>query len=253
MSNIKYLLPNAFTALNLLSGAVAIILLLDGGLSNFYIPAYLLAFAALCDLLDGLIAKLINATSEFGKQLDSLSDLISFGLAPSIMMYKLIAMSLFNQSFNSSVFLMDASVIQQVFLLSALAIALFSALRLARFNITISKTTDFTGLPVPASALIVVAIWITANVSTHTQLQAFLLDPYFLGGIIITLSFLMISNITMLSLKFTGLSFNRNSWRYLLILGSVIIMASMQFAGLLYVMLFYLLLSLFKNILSYFK
>ena len=114
--------------------------------------------------MDGLTAKLLHATSEFGKQLDSLSDLISFGLAPSLFIY-----CMFREYFllkDPSFSLESALLSNKILLFSSFLIAVFAALRLARFNIDTTKRDDFRGLPVPANALIIVAVWISFHNNT---------------------------------------------------------------------------------------
>ena len=230
MKNIKLIVPNIITSINLLCGVLASVFLLE---DHIWMPVYFLLFSAVADLLDGLTAKLLNATSEFGKQFDSLADVISFGLAPSIFMYKML-----NKIFINNDLIAYLSLI----------LVVFSALRLARFNIQAAHSSNFIGMPVPASAMFVVSIWILDNAPSDTILSPFSENPYVLIGVVLLLSFLMISNLGMLSLKFDGGSFRINLWRYVLLFGSLILIILFRTNSLIYVMLYYVLLSMIKNV-----
>jgi CDP-diacylglycerol--serine O-phosphatidyltransferase len=143
MKNSNYILPNALTLLNLLCGSAAIIFLFESPHEQPYAPVLLLVLAAVFDVFDGLTAKLLHATSEFGKQLDSLADLISFGLAPAVMMYHLLILSFVYQSDTADFLIETASVGERLILYSSLLILVFAALRLARFNVTTHIGSDF--------------------------------------------------------------------------------------------------------------
>ncbi|QQS52047.1 MAG: CDP-diacylglycerol--serine O-phosphatidyltransferase [Bacteroidota bacterium] len=243
MSISRYLWPNSITLLNLLCGSLAIITMFEGQLEHPFRPVVLLALAAIFDLADGLVARLLKATSDFGKQLDSLSDLVSFGLAPSIMMYKLLFLSFVDQS-ESSTFALDQAGIGEILLLGAsLSLVLFAALRLARFNITSHSGNFFIGLPVPAAALSVVSVWIEFHQTDNEIMLDLILNPWVLVFILVLLSYLMISKIPMLSLKFKGLGFAENRWSYLLILGSLVFYILFGSSSLIFIMGYYLLLS----------
>jgi CDP-diacylglycerol--serine O-phosphatidyltransferase len=250
MKNSNYILPNALTLLNLLCGSAAIIFLFESPHEQPYAPVLLLVLAAVFDVFDGLTAKLLHATSEFGKQLDSLADLISFGLAPAVMMYHLLILSFVYQSDTADFLIETASVGERLVLYSSLLILVFAALRLARFNVTTHIGSDFTGLPVPASALFIVSIWLAFHITEKESLRSFLLTPVVLFSLIALLSFLMVSKIKMLSLKFEGVSFSKNSWRYLLLIGAVILYIIFGISSLAYIMILYLLLSFSRNIID---
>jgi CDP-diacylglycerol--serine O-phosphatidyltransferase len=239
MKNMKFIIPNTLTIINLLSGTLAIVFVFEG---QPWISIFLLLVAALADVLDGLTAKLLNATSEFGKQLDSLSDLVSFGVAPSVFMYVMVKESLVLQQSELDIH----SSIYCILTYSSFLIAVFAALRLARFNIDNTKSIEFKGLPVPANALIIVAVWIAFHSADDMKFPIQLFSPAFLVGLVLLLSFLMISNITMLSFKFQNLRFKDNIWRYTLIAGSIIIFSIGGFSALLYIMGYYLVLSISK-------
>ncbi len=245
----RYVLPNLLTVLNLICGVVAVLILFESNNANPFIPVYLVGFAALFDFLDGFTAKLLKATSEFGKQLDSLSDLISFGLAPSMMLYKLLQFSSLEDNFSKSYSLESAALGEKLYVCISLLVVVFSALRLARYNITKVSFSGFQGLPVPASALIVISVWITFYTTPNPDVKTFVLNPFFLVGLVLSLSFLMVSKIPMLSLKFETIYFHENRWRYFLIIGFIVIYIIAGNTSLPFIMLYYILLSVVKYIL----
>jgi CDP-diacylglycerol---serine O-phosphatidyltransferase len=248
MKHIKFIIPNALTLLNLLGGSIATVLIFEGLIKT---GIYLLLISAVADVLDGLTAKLLKATSEFGKQLDSLADLVSFGLAPSVLLYKMVYSAL---TANNSAFSINTAAMGELILLFAVfSVALFAALRLARFNLDTSSGPDFKGLPVPANALIVIAVWISANYSASLISLAVAKNAYTLVLIAGFLSFLMISNLPMLSFKFKNLKVGENIWKYLLITGSVLLFVVFGATNLIFIMIYYIVLSLVKLTVSKIK
>lgn len=240
MKSLKYIVPNGITLINLLAGSFAAVFAMEG---YIWIPVYLLIVSAVADLLDGLMAKLFDACSEFGKQLDSLADLVSFGLAPSILIYQLLVMVFVSEG-DGNFLLEESTWGQRIMLFSAFNIVAFTALRLARFNIQEVTGNNFKGMPVPASALLVVAIWIVVHGDIDSERLGLILNYYFIIGVIVSLSVLMISNIPMISLKFDGISLRLNTWKYILLAGSAILYVIFGTNSLLFIMLYYIVLSL---------
>lgn len=247
MASYRYIFPNALTSLNLLLGSVAIVFVFEG---NTQIAIYLIILAAICDFLDGFAARLLNAKSAFGVQLDSLADLVSFCVAPSFILYRLISHSIVDSSFPFHLFAVDHSVSILIVQFSPFLIVVAGALRLARFNITKGTTNYFMGMPVPAVAFTIIAIEWTVNYSQIDSLSRLVANPFLLIIVIILLSFLMISGIKMISLKFQSMAIRQNLFRYLLLVGSVIIFIIMGINGLLIIMIYYLLLSVVINFTS---
>ncbi len=134
-------IPNFITSLNLFSGCIGIILALQYRIDY---AAYFIAVSALFDFLDGMAARVLHVKSEIGKELDSLADVVSFGVLPGIIVYQLMAASP-----NTP----EAGSVISIFSLLALIIPVLSAVRLAKFNLDTRQTTSFIGLPVPANAL----------------------------------------------------------------------------------------------------
>lgn len=193
--SIKKYIPDTITLLNLISGACACILAMWGQ----YFPAFLFIVASACfDFIDGWSARLLNAYSELGKQLDSLSDLISFGLAPALMF--------FNRYLN-------AGNKNTAFAYFALLLVAFAAIRLAKFNIDKRQTVDFIGLPTPAMAMIVAPLCAYGQIcsvrSTDSAVLAMLDSVWFIPTASIILALLMVCEIPMFSMKHKKLSLKK--------------------------------------------
>ncbi len=244
MKYAKYIIPNGITLLNIVAGSCAIIFTLE---DYSWLPVYCLVAAAFFDFLDGFTAKLLKATSEFGKQLDSIADIVSFGLAPAIFMYKLM-ITAFDHQGEGNFIPADLTIGVRLILFSSLSLVVFAALRLARFNIAKAYSSDFKGLPVPASALFVVSMWVVAKGESQGMILNAIQNLYALISVTIILSLLMISNIPMISLKFEGLGIILNIWRYILLVGAIILFVIFGLPSLIYIMLFYIILSFIKVI-----
>lgn len=223
-------IPNAITSLNLLCGCLACIAAFHcndtmcGTAFKGYEWAFIfIGLAAVADFFDGLVARLLHAVSGIGKELDSLADLISFGLAPAMVLYN---MMLGHGAGHWA--------------LVALLLPVFGALRLARFNIDTNQATTFTGLPIPANAI----FWIgfTAWYATYpTPLWMVLL-------LIVALALLMVCNMRLFSLKMHNLSSLKQNWaQYLQILATVAFVVLMGLKGLAPAIMLYVLLSIIKR------
>lgn len=223
--NIKSHIPNTITCLNLVSGCIAIVLSLRGDESVGSLTAMQWAYvfvgmAAIFDFLDGAMARLLKAYSDIGRELDSLSDLVSFGLAPAAMMSTSITAA-YGLTFWSFV---------------PLLIAVCGALRLARFNVDTTQTTTFRGLPIPANAI----FWIgmSAWISAHGCPPAWVVS-----AIIVCVSLLMLSSLRMSSLKFKTFGWRENFRRYVILLAAAMFLVTAGLPGLMWTILFYILIS----------
>jgi CDP-diacylglycerol---serine O-phosphatidyltransferase len=218
-------IPNLFTLMNLLFGCAAIVLALqtdtiviyanDDLTSSFNIPekialaALLLYAAALVDFLDGFVARLLKQGSEMGKQLDSLSDVISFGVAPGVLFFQLLRMSYMREEngLDVSIFLLFPA-----FIFSAAA-----AYRLAKFNLDTTQQYGFKGVPTPAAGLLVASLPLMLHYGTGIPaVNEWVINKYVLYGLIVVLSWLMVSNLPLMALKFKDYSFGNNKSKYLL-------------------------------------
>ncbi len=225
-------IPNIFTLLNLFLGCMAIICILQNGIvirstaegvqlfdvsEQIYLASLFIGLAAVVDFLDGFVARLFKATSEMGKQLDSLADVVSFGVAPAMIMYQFLRMSYAREE--------DGIEVSILWLLPALLLACAGAYRLARFNIDTSQSYGFKGVPIPAAGLLIASLpLIYWNAGNETVL-GLLLNKWVLYGIILTVSWLMVSKLPIMALKFKDFSLKNNIPK--LILLAVVIVAGL--------------------------
>ena len=206
--NFKFL-PNAISLLNLFLGCIIILLLIENNIEVKYIFIISL-ICMILDFLDGYIARKLNAKSEIGLHLDSLADMISFGLVPGIILY-----NLFLNAPSSSVGSISSSFIPFMGFL----ITLCSAYRLAKFNTLKSNSKYFKGLPTPANTLLIYSFSIIS--SDNGVISSIILDYNVLVFITIISGFLLVSNLKLLSFKFSSLKFKVNRRRFLLIFISI--------------------------------
>ncbi len=230
MSITKHI-PNFLTCCNLLSGCVAILLAAKG---EFTYAFGFLFIAAAFDFLDGFAARLLKAYSLIGKELDSLADVVSFGVAPGMMLFYLL-------SLNG-----ESSYLLNMLPYVAFIIPALSALRLAKFNVDDRQTESFIGLPVPAHALFWGSLicFILENFTAP-------LSPLCMGGLAllaILTSLLLVSEIPMFSLKFKSWGWKANKLRYVFILSSLILIVFLQFSGIAAAIILYIILSIFNRL-----
>jgi CDP-diacylglycerol--serine O-phosphatidyltransferase len=223
----KQHIPNTVTCLNLFSGCLGIVFAFNGEL---VFASYAILIAAILDFLDGMLARLLKAYSELGKQLDSLADMVSFGVLPSVIIYHLFLKSTDLNSENWINY-------------SAFIIAVFSGLRLAKFNIDTRQSENFIGLPTPANALLIASFPIMLE-ENDSIFMNYIMNPNALLVFSLLISFLLISEIPLLSLKFKTISFSENILRYLLIGSSLIFIALLQFTAIPIILALYLMISM---------
>jgi CDP-diacylglycerol--serine O-phosphatidyltransferase len=211
--------PNFITSLNLASGFIAIIFAINGELTT---ASWLILAAMIFDFLDGFSARILKSYSDVGKELDSLADVVSFGVAPAVIIYHLLrsTLSLYAPSIVSS-----DSIRATIILFTPVIMPVCAALRLAIFNTDDTQTSSFKGLPTPANALAVITVVLAAHYSNADILTKLTGSPIALIIITIILSVLMVSRIPMLSLKIHNLKIRGNEGRYLLIISVVIVLA----------------------------
>jgi CDP-diacylglycerol--serine O-phosphatidyltransferase len=199
-------IPNFITTLNLAAGFAAIISAANGYLLT---ASWLIVAAMIFDFSDGFAARLLKAYSETGKELDSLADVVSFGVVPALIIYKLLVPAISKIDLPDSVF-------SGILLYIPVLMPVCAALRLAKFNVDPTQTTSFKGLPTPANAIAVISIVIPANYSSSPLLKSFTESPAALLIYAVVLSLLMVTRLPLLSLKFKNLSFKGNEERYIL-------------------------------------
>lgn len=232
-------IPNFITLLNLFSGCIAIVLAFHGELQ---VASVFVIVAAIFDFLDGMAARLLKVKSDLGIQLDSLADMVSFGLVPGIMVLQLMELS--PDKPHADWFVLNP------FLLIAFLIPVFSALRLANFNIDTRQTESFIGLPTPANALFFISLPFVIQQSKEmawNSLLGVVQSYWFLTGIVIVFSFLMVSEIRLLSMKFKGYRWKLNANRYILILFAITCVVFLKFVAIPLIIIFYILFSMFVS------
>lgn len=215
-------IPNLITSLNLTSGFVAILFAING---NILTASWLILAAMIFDFLDGFSARLLKAYSAIGKELDSLADEVSFGVAPAIILFILLAKSLGivpSEAFNSG----DS--VKCLILIIPVIMPVCGALRLATFNTDDTQSTSFKGLPIPANALAVISFVIASHYSDSGIIKSFIGSPAALIIFTAISSLLMVTRIPLISLKTSQLRWKGNEGRYLMI---VLIVAAFIILG----------------------
>jgi CDP-diacylglycerol--serine O-phosphatidyltransferase len=201
-------IPNFITSMNLLCGFIGIIFASNGDLVT---ASWFILAAMIFDFLDGLSARLLKAYSEIGKELDSLADVISFGVAPGLILYQLLSKS-FPQDIINSDLLKNA-----IIMVVAAIMPICGAVRLAVFNLDSTQTTTFRGLPIPANALAVISVIIAGHYTGSPMIASFMNTPVLIILLTVILSLMMVSRIPLLSLKVKNLKIKGNEGRYILI------------------------------------
>jgi CDP-diacylglycerol--serine O-phosphatidyltransferase len=247
-------IPNLFTLLNLCMGTIAIVLTLQTGESiiniqgtewKIYLPekiwwaSVFIGLAAVIDFLDGFVARLFKATSEMGKQLDSLADVVSFGVAPGIILFQLLRIS----------FAGEPSGIETatVWMLPAMLFPMAAAWRLARFNLDTTHRNHFQGVPTPAAGLFVASFPILLLYNPF-DIQYLLLNKWVLYTTCIAVPWLMVSHIKLINLKFSTFGFAENKARYILMILSILLVIFLGWLSIPAIFITYILVSLlFKN------
>ncbi len=282
-----FTIPNIITLLNLLCGCFAILFAFHGSL---FLSAYLVGIAAVLDFLDGFVARALKQYSEIGKQLDSLADMVTFGVVPAVVMFHLLdsAFRNFNllslQDFSGSAYDLYSGVEYHSHWYSYLPfagflIALFSALRLAKFNIDTRQSDSFIGVPTPANAILICAIPLIYNsynlfpgnylemahpdivnggpVSFYKNFPVdgfahsictILTNPIFLLTLTIVMCYLLIAEIPLFALKFKSFGWKGNEIRWSFLAAAVLLLVTLQFVGIPLAIVLYILMSVGNNL-----
>jgi len=215
---IKKHIPNFITSLNLFSGCIAVYLAFQGNYQGAFIAILL---SAVFDFFDGFAARLLKAYSPMGKELDSLADVVSFGVAPGAIVFSLLS------EINISAWLPYL----------AFLIPVFSALRLAKFNIDERQSASFIGLPTPANAI----FWAGLGFSYSNFLVS---NVWILVALTLLFSYLLVAEIPMFALKFKSLTWSKNKIQYLFLIGCAFILVLFQLKAFAMLIAWYILLSI---------
>lgn len=246
---IKKYIPNFVTLLNLFCGSLAVVFAVH---NNFVAAALFVFLGIFFDFFDGLLARKLNVQSELGVQLDSLADMVTSGLVPGIVMFKLISISV---DAPDSMNVDDWSSTTDFYglrlvpiALIGLCITLASAYRLAKFNIDEDQQTYFKGLPTPANTLLIISLPLIMEFQNNAIFNSLILNQWFLIALTIVSCYVLNSNIKLFALKFKNFGFKDNPFRYVLIFLSILLMIGFHFIAIPLIIILYILLSLLKNV-----
>lgn len=232
MTNIiKKNIPNTVTCLNLFSGCIACVMAFE---ARYELALLFIILSAVFDFFDGMLARALHAFSVIGKDLDSLADDVSFGFAPSAIVFSL---------FKEMHYPANIEFIAPYLPYAAFLISVFSALRLAKFNNDTRQTSSFVGLPVPANAL----FWASLVAGTHDILVSESSHPAYIVLLVCLFSWLLIAEIPMFSLKFKNLSWNDNKISFTFLLVCIPFLAFLGISSFAAIIVWYILLSLFTK------
>lgn len=243
-------IPNLFTLLNLIFGCIAIVMILQTGETivvmdntgatqvilpeKIWLGAIFIFAAAIIDFLDGLLARIMNVQSEMGKQLDSLCDVVSFGVAPGMILYQLLRMGYAREPSGLD--------IPFIVLLPAFIYSGAVAWRLAKFNLSTDQENSFRGVPSPAAGLLIASfpliIWYR-----YFNIQEILINPWFIYTVIALLSYLMLSNKRFMAIKFSDYTFKNNTLKYVFLAASAISIIFFQWLAIPFIFVLYLIFS----------
>ena len=233
--SIKNHIPNAITSLNLVSGCIGIMLAFRGSVE---LAALMIVIASLFDFMDGMAARLLQVHSDIGKELDSLADLVSFGVLPGALVFVILENS-------------GTPIWVPYF---GLLIPVFSALRLAKFNLDTRQSESFLGLPVPANALFWVGVTLLNFKETTNQFNSILKSifnqPLIIIILTVVLSLLLVSELPLFSLKFKNLKWVKNQTRYLFLGLAMVLIILLGVGSLPMIIVLYVFISIFNNLLT---
>lgn len=226
-------IPNLLTLGNLFCGLVSIVLLLKG---DYLTPMYLVGLAAIFDFLDGMVARILKVAGPMGKELDSLADMVTFGVVPGIALFVL-AQDIV-PPFGSTPFGGFSA-----FSYLAFSVTLFSALRLAKFNIDERQSTGFIGMPTPANTLLIMSIFYLITQEKNVFLGMTFVNPWYFLIFTAAVSYLLVAEIPLFALKFKKLTWKGEESRWIFILLSLILLLTFHVVGIPIIVLLYLVMS----------
>ena len=233
LNKIKRNIPNAITCGNLLCGCLAITQVF---LDDLVWAVYLVGIAAVLDFMDGFFARLLHVSSPIGKDLDSLADMVTFGVVPGMIMFKLAETTI-----EQGAYAYEAEYL-------AFLIPVFSAIRLAKFNHDTRQSESFIGLPTPANAILITSIPLILIQTGNEQSFMFLRNPYTLALISCVLSYLLIAELPLFSLKFKSFGWKGNEIRFMFLLLSLLLLITLHFVGIPLIIVLYIVMSVGNNL-----
>lgn len=224
-----FTLPNALTCLNLFCGCAGIVAVFH---NDLLLASVLIGVAGIADFSDGFVARLLNSSSEIGKELDSLADVVTFGVLPSIIIFYYLQIAVPTIDSLWATYL-------------AFLMAIFSALRLAKFNVDTRQNDSFIGVPTPANALVVASVPFILR--QHPNWQSAIVNVPVLLGYVGIMSFLLIAELPLFALKFKSFGWRGNQVKYVFLGASVVLLLGLGFTALPFIVLLYIILSIFTR------
>jgi CDP-diacylglycerol---serine O-phosphatidyltransferase len=230
---LKKHIPNLLTCGNLFCGCIGIVATFQ---DNLVWAAYLTGIAGVLDFFDGFVARWLKAYSPIGKELDSLADCVTFGVLPGMILFHLTGKSISTYGMPESYRFLPYV---------AFIISIFSALRLAKFNVDTRQTSSFIGVPTPANAFLIgslpLILW------QYPPAEVIILNTYFLVGLTLVMSYLLVAEIPLFALKFTTYAFSKNRPKYIFLFLSLVLLFTLQFIAIPFIIALYILISLFNR------
>jgi CDP-diacylglycerol--serine O-phosphatidyltransferase len=230
--------------MNLLAGTIAVMFAVKGELMNAALFVFIGIFF---DFFDGLAARLLKVEGNFGKQLDSLADVVTSGVVPGIVMFQLLKSKNTLMLFSETIASWDTKNFE-ILPYAGLLLTLTAAYRLAKFNIDESQSNAFIGLPVPAATLVVVSLPLILNYSSVEFVTDLIQNKFFLIGLTLLLSFLMLAEIPLFALKFKDYSWQHNKIKFVFIILTAVLCVFLKFIAIPLVILLYVCMSIFDNL-----
>ena len=238
---IKKQIPNSITCLNLLCGCIGIVY----AFTDLSVSSYMIFLACVFDFLDGFVARLLKVSSPIGKELDSLADVVTFGVLPGLIVYKLLTIGMIDKIFEGSDG--DVSPIPMALAFVAFFISIFSAVRLAIFNLDTRQSDSFLGLPTPANALFFASFPLILSQNPNSFISASLLNPYVLIGLSLFMSYMLVSGIPLFALKFKSFGWASNKIKYIFLISSALLFIALNVLSIPIIIFLYIILSVVEN------
>ncbi|MGM5470834.1 CDP-alcohol phosphatidyltransferase family protein [Flavobacteriaceae bacterium LMO-SS05] len=241
-------LPNVLTLLNLFCGSIAVLFAVQ---NHFVTAALFVSLGIIFDFFDGFVARKLDVHSDLGLQLDSLADMVTSGLVPGIVMFKLISNAVHTteslpiDTWNPSIQLQDLEV--SWLPLFGLLITLASAYRLATFNLDEDQQSYFKGLPTPANTLLIISLPLIMEFQNSQTAAALILNPWFLIGLTVLSCYLLNSRVKLFALKFKDWRLKPNVIRYSFLVLSLVLLLLLHFVAIPLIILLYISLSLVEG------
>jgi CDP-diacylglycerol--serine O-phosphatidyltransferase len=234
---IKKHIPNFLTCCNLLCGCLGIFALSLHAEISLNFAAYFIFAACVFDFLDGFVARLLHVSSPIGKELDSLADMVTFGVLPSFIILDMLTHTLDHTEETFFIFLPVV----------AFLIAIFSALRLAKFNIDTRQSDSFLGVPTPANAILIASLPLIVHHSENLMILEIIINPVTLIGLTVIMSILLVTPIPLFALKFRDFKWSNNKIRYVFLGVSILLLTTLNFLSIPIIIFLYIILSIIEN------